>query len=37
MTTSESLELASYLIGSFAIGYGIGFFNVSFQKLLDQI
>jgi hypothetical protein len=37
MLATDALELVSYLIGSFAIGYGIGFLTISFRKALDQI
>lgn len=37
MTNSEVIELVGLLIGSFAIGYGVGFLNMVFFKALDQI
>ena len=37
MTDLDALELVSALIGSFAMGYGVGYITVYFQKMLDQI
>lgn len=37
MTETEILTLVSYMMGSFAIGFGIGFFTVAFKKMFDQI
>jgi len=37
MTDSEALELVSYMIGAFAIGWGVGFLTVSFTKALERI
>lgn len=37
MAQQDILDLVSYFIGSFILGYGFGFLNVSFQRLLDKI
>lgn len=37
MTESDSIELVSYMLGSFAVGYGIGLLTVSFKKSFDLL
>jgi hypothetical protein len=37
MTNQDAIDLVSYLIGSFAVGFAVGFLTVSFKKALDQI
>jgi F0F1-type ATP synthase assembly protein I len=37
MLDTDAIELVSYLIGSFVVGFGIGFLTISFRKALDTI
>jgi hypothetical protein len=37
MTDQDAIDFVGYLIGSFAVGYAIGFLTVTFKKLPDQI
>lgn len=37
MSSEDALQLVSYLIASFGIGYGFGFITAYFRKALEQI
>jgi len=37
VSDQDALELVSFLIGSFAIGFGIGILTAYFRKALDLI